>query len=217
MLRQQAFDRDLGLFHFRGVVLTLNRQTNLRFLKAIQHIAGRHRAETDVINLPDGRLFLDLDDNSPSLGCFLASEANVLKVTGVPQELNSARARRRHKRPPARLKMRARMVLPEFLRLPVTAISAIRSLCAQLAGDDRKIRATPAPAQTPPAFAKTVQMKKMWDGPRLKNSGSSRTQQCLNESENESLLPQALGCRKTIIIRRETESVQEQWPVIRGQ
>jgi len=54
-------------------------------------------------------------------------------------------------------------------------------------------------------------MKKMRGGQRLENSGRARTQQCLNESENESLLPQALGCRKTIIIRRETESVQDQW------
>ena len=51
-------------------------------------------------------------------------------------------------------------------------------------------------------------MKEMDEEQGRKNPGRARTQHCLHENKDESLRPQPLGCRKTIIIRREMESVQ---------
>jgi hypothetical protein len=48
-------------------------------------------------------------------------------------------------------------------------------------------------------------MEAEWRG---NSSGRARAQPYLHENKNESLRPQPLGCRKTIIIRRETECVQ---------
>src|SRR6202035_4705522 len=62
--------------------------------------------------------------------------------------------------------------------------------------------------RTPLSSGKAVQMKKMEDARRRKTHDCARAQQCLHESKSESLRPQPLGCGKTIIIRRETESVQ---------
>src|SRR5580698_2062071 len=61
----------------------------------------------------------------------------------------------------------------------------------------------------PPSFCEKPQkMKGMGIEQRQRNSGRAAARQCLHEHKNELLRPQPLGCRKTIIIRRETESVQ---------
>src|ERR1700685_1287391 len=90
MLGQQSLDGDLGLFYLRRIVLILNREANLRFLKTVEHIAGGNRTQADIVNLADGRLFLDLDDQSPSLRRLLAGEANVLEIAGIPQGVKVA-------------------------------------------------------------------------------------------------------------------------------
>jgi hypothetical protein len=53
-----------------------------------------------------------------------------------------------------------------------------------------------------------MEMKKMEDQPRQRNRGHARTQKYQDERKSELQLPQPQGCRKTTIIRRETECVQ---------
>jgi hypothetical protein len=85
MFGQKAFDRHFRFFHFRRVVLTLYRQADLRFLEAVQDVAGGDRTQAHVVDLADGRLFLDLDNQPPSLGSLFAAEADVFEVAGVPE------------------------------------------------------------------------------------------------------------------------------------
>ena len=86
MLRQQAFDGDFRFLHFRRIVLVLHRQADFRFFEAIEHVAGRDRTQADVVDLADGRLFFDLDNQAPALGSLFARKADVFEVAGIPQE-----------------------------------------------------------------------------------------------------------------------------------
>ena len=67
VFRQQALDRHFRLLDFRGVVLTFHRQPNLRFFKAVEDVAVGNRTLAHVVDLADGRLFLDLDNQPPTL------------------------------------------------------------------------------------------------------------------------------------------------------
>ena len=90
MFRQQALDRHFRFLHFRRVVLILHGQPDLRFLEAVQHVAGGDRTQANIVDLADGRLFLDLDNQPPPLRSLFPAKADVLEVTGVPQRIEIA-------------------------------------------------------------------------------------------------------------------------------
>jgi|SRR5580692_9757617 hypothetical protein len=90
VLRQQPFDRHFRFFYSRGVILILDRQSDLRQLKAIQHITRGDRTQADVVNLADRWLFLDVYDDPPTLRRLLPAELNVFEVTGVPKRVEIA-------------------------------------------------------------------------------------------------------------------------------
>ena len=90
MFRQQTFDRHFRFLHFRGIVLTLHRQSDLRFLEAVQDVAGGNRTMAYVGDLADGRLLLDLDNQPPTLGSLFPGKADILEVAGVPQRIEIA-------------------------------------------------------------------------------------------------------------------------------
>ena len=94
VFRQQAFNRHFRFLDFGRIVLILHSQTNLRFLEAVQDVAVGDRAQTDVIDLADGRLFLDLDNQPPTFGSLFTGETDILEVTGVPERVKIALQRR---------------------------------------------------------------------------------------------------------------------------
>ena len=149
MFGQQAFDRHFRFLDFRRIVLTLHRQADLRFLEAVEHVAGGNRTQADVVDLADGGLFLHLDNQPPALGSLFAAEADVFEIAGVPQRVEIA--------------LQGGGVvniagMGENARLDgfggnaavaLTLISEITSLCAQLAEAESSTRAARCRARIP--------------------------------------------------------------------
>src|SRR5580658_3276892 len=72
VLSQQLLDRDLGLLYLGRIVLAFDGQSDFRFLEAVQHVAFRNRVQAFVINLSDGRTFLDIDMQDPPFRSLLS-------------------------------------------------------------------------------------------------------------------------------------------------
>src|SRR6266851_1511404 len=72
VLREQALDGDF------------------RLLKAVEHVAGRDRAQAEVIYFADGWLFPYLEDDPPALGRLLPEDLDIFEVACVPQRVEVA-------------------------------------------------------------------------------------------------------------------------------
>src|SRR5215467_13803372 len=53
MLREQSLQRHFRFLDLGGVVLVLDRKPDLAFLETIEHIAGRNRTQSNVVDLAD--------------------------------------------------------------------------------------------------------------------------------------------------------------------
>ncbi len=82
---QQLLDDHFRALHLGGIVLALLGQADLALLELVEHVALRHRAQPDVLDLADGWLFLDVDVDDPALGRGLALNPQVVEIAGVPQ------------------------------------------------------------------------------------------------------------------------------------
>ena len=82
--RQQFLDDHFRALHFGGIVLAFLGEPDLALLELVQHVALRHRAQSNVLDLPDGRLFFYVDVDDPALGRGLFLDAQVVKVPGIP-------------------------------------------------------------------------------------------------------------------------------------
>ncbi len=90
MLREQFPDRDLRFLYLCRIVLAFGRESYLALLETVQHIALRNRAQTQIIDLADGRALLDVNVKAPALGSLLALEADVFEISGIPQGVKVA-------------------------------------------------------------------------------------------------------------------------------
>ena len=90
VLALQFFQRDLGLLHLGGIVLALHAQPDFAFLKAIEHIALRDGIEALVIDRANGGFFFYVNVNDPALGALFALNADVFKISRVPQRAEIA-------------------------------------------------------------------------------------------------------------------------------
>jgi len=61
VLGEQLFQRDLGLLDLRGVVLVLNRESDLALLEPVEDVAGGDRIQTGVVDLAYGRPLLEVN------------------------------------------------------------------------------------------------------------------------------------------------------------
>ena len=62
MLAQQLAQNDFRVLDAGGVILALNGDAGFFLLESLGDIGERDRIETLVVDLADGRLFLDVDD-----------------------------------------------------------------------------------------------------------------------------------------------------------
>ncbi len=90
VLGQQVLDHNLGALDAGWIVLAFLGKRDLAFLESVQHVGLRNRVQAEVLDLADGRLFLDVNVDDPALGCLLALEADVFEIAGVPQGVEAA-------------------------------------------------------------------------------------------------------------------------------
>ena len=90
VLAFQLFQRDLGLLHLGGIVLALHAQPDFAFLKAIEHVALGDGVEPFILDRANGGLFFDVNMDGPALGALFALNADVFKISGVPQRAEVA-------------------------------------------------------------------------------------------------------------------------------
>ena len=91
---QQFLNRDLRLLHLGGIILALWRKPHFGFFEAVEHIAGRDRTQSGVVDLPDRRALLDIDVDDPALGGLLALKPEILEVSRIPQRVEVTLDRR---------------------------------------------------------------------------------------------------------------------------
>ena len=90
MLGEQFLEDNFGLLDLGGIVLALDRESDLALLEAVEHVAGGNGIQAGVIDLADGRPLFDVNVEDPALGALLALKADVLKVAGVPESVEVA-------------------------------------------------------------------------------------------------------------------------------
>ena len=62
-------------------------KADLALLELVEHVALRDRTKADVLDLADRRLFLHIHVDDPALGGGLALNAQIVKISGVPQRV----------------------------------------------------------------------------------------------------------------------------------
>src|SRR5258708_7745120 len=87
MLRQQTFDRHFRFLHFRWIILTLHRESDLGQLEAIENVTGGDGTQADIVNFTNCRFFFDLNDEPPAFGSLFAAKLYILEITCVPQRV----------------------------------------------------------------------------------------------------------------------------------
>jgi hypothetical protein len=65
--------------------LALDREAHLALLKTVEDVTFRDRAQPLIVDLADGRSFLDEDNECDALGSLLALEPDILEISGIPQ------------------------------------------------------------------------------------------------------------------------------------
>src|SRR6266851_1749559 len=90
VLREQAFDGYFRFLNAGRIILAFHRQADFRLLKAVEHVAGRDRAQAEVIYFADGWLFPYLEDDPPALGRLLPEDLDIFEVACVPQRVEVA-------------------------------------------------------------------------------------------------------------------------------
>jgi len=90
VLGEQLFQRDLGLLDLRGIVLVLDRESDLAFLETVENVAGGNCIQAGVVDLTDGGALFDIDVEDPTFGVLLALETDVLEVARVPERVEVA-------------------------------------------------------------------------------------------------------------------------------
>ena len=68
MLGEQLLNDDLSPLDLGGVVLALDRKTDLGLLEALQNVGLRDGIDALVVDLADGRLLADVDHQLDALG-----------------------------------------------------------------------------------------------------------------------------------------------------
>jgi hypothetical protein len=101
VLGEQFLEHDFGLLDLGGIVLALDRESDLAVFEAVEHVAGGDGIETGVVDLADGGALFEVNVQDPALGVLFALEADVFKVAGVPERVEVAfdggRCRRRRR------------------------------------------------------------------------------------------------------------------------
>ena len=77
------------------IVLTLLREPDLLFFEAVENVAIRDRIQSDVLNLPNCRLFGDVNMNDHALLRVFPFKADVVEVPGIPKRVEIALQRLR--------------------------------------------------------------------------------------------------------------------------
>ena len=205
VLGEQSFDGDFRFLDAGGIVLALDAEADFVLLKAVEDVAGRNRTQANVADFADGRLFLHLENQAPALGSLFPRNLDIFEVSRVPQRVEVA--------------LQCGGVV-DVAGLGENAGLDRLGWDAAVAGDvdfgddialrpsqarsARKTSAAASPERhTTPLFgSKAVEMKEMASTRQRKGRSRSWAQQCSpDESEKESLRPQPLGCKKTVIIR----------------
>jgi hypothetical protein len=75
--------------------LAFNRQADFVFLEAIENVTLRNRVQPCVFDLPDSRLFRDIDLDHDAFRRVLTLETEVVEVAGVPKGVEVALQRLR--------------------------------------------------------------------------------------------------------------------------
>jgi hypothetical protein len=82
---EHLLENDLGTLDVGGIVLAFDGERNLLLLEAIEDVRYGDGAEALVVDLADGGLFTNVDDE---LGAALAGDlldAEIVEVAGVPE------------------------------------------------------------------------------------------------------------------------------------
>ena len=85
VLGEQFFEHHFGSFDLGGIVLVLHRESDLALLETVEDVAGGDGIQAGVVDFADGRPFLEVNVQNPTLGTLFALEADVLKVAGIPE------------------------------------------------------------------------------------------------------------------------------------
>ncbi len=90
VLGEEILEDGLGALDAGGVVLAFDGEADLGFLEALGDIRQRDGVVAGVVQLADGGLFLDVDDELDAGGGVDALDADVFEVAGVPERVEVA-------------------------------------------------------------------------------------------------------------------------------
>ena len=90
MLGEELLEDGLGALDAGGVVLTFYGEADLGFFEGLLGVGEGDGVEALVVDLADGGLFADVDDELDAGGGVDALNADVFKVAGVPEGVEVA-------------------------------------------------------------------------------------------------------------------------------
>ncbi len=90
VLREQVLQYHDGAGDLGGIVLAFDRDRDLRLFEPLENVGLRYRIQSLVVNVADGRLFADDDDELHAFGRVNALNPEIFEVPRIPKRVEVA-------------------------------------------------------------------------------------------------------------------------------